>query len=481
MNRKQFINRGCWISACLLFCACSKVEKVSLCDRDICMYPDYPETVIPLNICPLNFRIDTEGEAFWIRFVAGTDSFEIKSSQKVSIPLKQWRNLLRNHPGERLVVKFFVKTGSTCLQYRNKQFFISDEPIDSYLVYRLIEPGYELWSKMGIYQRCLEDFEEKPVLLNTQTERNCMNCHSFRKNRPENMLFHLRTTYGGTMLVKDGKVKKVDTKAPGEISAGVYPRWHPGGRYVAFSVNATHQSFHTAHPNVLEVYDKKSDLMLFDTETGKVITDTIIHRDDRFETFPEWSPDGRYLYFCSAIAREMPQKFDSLRYDLLRVAFDPETCRFGTQTDTLLSSERLGKSAAFPRISPDGKHLAVCLTAYGTFPIWHHDNDIYLLNLETCELSPAQAINSDQSDSYHSWSSNGRWLVFSSRRIGGLYTRPFIAYFDRNGNFHKPFLLPQKDPEQYDFLLKSYNVPELIIAQIKISPRGFEKAAKGSD
>jgi Tol biopolymer transport system component len=449
-----------------------------MCDRDIRIYPDYPETIIPRNICPFNFRIDTEGDVFRVRFVAGTDSFEVKSVKKITIPSQKWKNLLNNHPGERLIVKFFVKTGSTCLQYRDKQFFIADEPIDAYLVYRLIEPGYELWSKMGIYQRSLEDFAEKPVLLNTQTERNCINCHSFCRNRPENMLFHLRTTYGGTMFVKDGTVKKVDTKSPGEISAGVYPRWHPDGRYVAFSVNSTHQSFHTANENVLEVYDKKSDLILFDTETGRIITDNIIHRADRFETFPEWSPDGCYLYFCSAAVQEMPKKFDSLRYDLLRVAFDPETCRFGTQIDTLISSEILKKSVAFPRISPDGKCIAVCLTAYGTFPIWHHDNDIYLLDPETRELIPAQAINSDQSDSYHSWSSNGRWFVFSSRRIGSLYTRLFIAYFDRNGYFHKPFLLPQKDPEYYDFSMKSYNVPELIVDKIKVSSHEFEKAAK---
>ncbi|MDR2806072.1 MAG: hypothetical protein LBB85_10655 [Dysgonamonadaceae bacterium] len=478
MNRKLFINLTGWISATLLFCTCSNVEDAIRCDREICLFPDYPETVIPYNICPLNFRIDTEGDAFRVRFVAGTDSFEVRSSGNVNIPLKKWKRLLENHPGEYLVMKFFVRSGSTVRQYRDKHLLIAAEPLDPYLVYRLIEPGYELWAKMGIYQRCLENFEEKPVLLNVQTERNCINCHSFRRNRPEDMLFHLRTTYGGSVLVKNGKARKVDTKSPDEISAGVYPRWHPDGRYVAFSVNATHQSFHAANENVLEVYDKESDIILFDTETGRKLTDTVIHRADRFETHPEWSSDGRFLYFCSAMARTMPQQYDSLRYDLLRVAFDPATGRFGTTIDTLLSSECLKKSAAFPRISPDGKFLAVCLTTYGTFPIWHHDNDLYLLNLQTGELSPLQAINSDASDSYHSWSSNGRWMVFSSRRIGGLYTRPFIAYFDRQGHFHSPFLLPQKNPEYYDFLMKSYNVPELIVGKIKLSSRTFERVAK---
>jgi hypothetical protein len=456
------------------------MDAITGTDRIISIYPAYEETVIPYNIAPLNFRIENEGR-FMVRFLAGLDSFEVKSNGKVKIPMRKWRNLLESHKGEKLVLRFFSKEGSVWLQHPDKQWTIALEPIDSYLAYRLIEPGYELWAKMGIYQRCLESFEETPIMLNSLVNYNCMNCHSFHKNNPETLLFHLRAIHAGTMFVQNGQVKKVNTKAPDEISAGVYPRWHPNGRYVAFSVNSTQQSFHTKNENVLEVYDKNSDIILYDTETGKTLTDSMIHRVDRFETFPEWSPDGRFLYFCSAEAKTMPQQYDSLKYDLLRVEFDPETKSFGNQIDTIISSATIGKSVAFPRISPDGKYLIVCLTAYGTFPIWHHDNDLYLLNLETSELKALDVINSDQSDSYHSWSSNGRWMVFSSRRIDGLYTRPYIAYCDPDGAFYPPFLLPQKDPEYYDFLLKSYNIPEFITGKVRVPPRTFEKIAKQNE
>lgn len=456
-------------------------ENASFNGKTADINPEYSGngTVIPYNIAPLNFLLNEEAKQFTVRFITGTDSFDINTKRKVQISEKKWKNLLEAHKGENLYVRIFAQKSSGWEQYEDLVFRIAEEPIDPYLAYRLIEPGYELWAKMGIYQRCLENFDETPILLNTQVGRNCMNCHSFNKNNPETMLFHMRMSYGGTMFVKDGEVKKVNTKGPDEISAGVYPRWHPDGRYVAFSVNSTHQSFHMNNENVLEVYDKNSDIILFDTKTDVIIADSIIHRPDRFETFPEWSPDGKYLYFCSAKATQMPQNYDSLRYDLLRVAFDAETLRFGNQVDTLLSSDSLGKSVALPRISPDGKYLIVCLTAYGTFPIWHHDNDLYQLNLETSELHALDEINSpDNSDSYHSWSSNGRWLIFSSRRIDGLYTRPFIAYFDENGQFSTPFLLPQKDPEYYQFLLKSYNIPEFITGKVTVSPQKFEKVAK---
>ena len=75
-------------------------------------------------------------------------------------------------------------------------------------------------------------------------------------------------------------------------------------------------------------------------------------------------------------------------------------------------------------------------------------------------MRPLSAANSGQVESYHTWSSNGRWIVFSSRRDDGSYTRPYICYFDAEGRDYKPFLLPQEDPEHNLLRMKSYNIPE---------------------
>jgi hypothetical protein len=77
-------------------------------------------------------------------------------------------------------------------------------------------------------------------------------------------------------------------------------------------------------------------------------------------------------------------------------------------------------------------------------------------------------INSDQADTWHSWSMSGRWVVFSSKRRDGFFTRPHIAYVDAAGAFHKPFILPQEDPAFYDCFLKNYNLPELVAGPVQV-------------
>ena len=181
-----------------------------------------------------------------------------------------------------------------------------------------------------------------------------------------------------------------------------------------------------------------------------------------------------------------------MKYSLCSISFDPEARRFGHQVDTLYSSEQATvqitgaehKSASFPRVSPDGKQLVFTLSEYGNFSIWHKDADLYRIDLDSGVMHRMDEVNSDDVESYHSWSSNSHWVVFSSRRTDGLYTRPFIAYIDEEGKAHKPFLLPQKEKDHYTFLMKSYNIPEFISGKVNTSAYDISRTArkeKGTD
>ena len=158
---------------------------------------------------------------------------------------------------------------------------------------------------------------------------------------------------------------------------------------------------------------------------------------------------------------EIPRGLPDSHYNLYRVSFDPETGTIGKDVELVLAAADFNGSICFPRPSYDGKYLMFTLCDYGTFPIWHHEADLWLLDLVTGETRPMDEVNSPDTDSYHNWSANSRWFVFSSRRGDGLFTRLYIAHFDENGVAGKPFLLPQRDPRNYDEdLFRSYNVPE---------------------
>ena len=147
--------------------------------------------------------------------------------------------------------------------------------------------------------------------------------------------------------------------------------------------------------------------------------------------------------------------------------------------ELVFDAAALKRSATFPRISPDGRFLMFTLAEFGVFHIWHRDADLWLIDLKTGEARPMEELNSEDTESYHSWSSNGKWVVFSSRRYDGQYTRPFMAHIDQNGKGTKPFELPCADPDYHRQLIKCYNIPEFMHGPVTIRPQAFADVLKG--
>lgn len=437
------------------------------------IFPDYTGVMIPFNIAPLNFSLEEPHKKALA--VLSVDDYVVKVKAKKGkfiIPISQWKKLLSRSKGQSIAITIHAKN-EEWVTFDSFNIYVAQEPVDSYLAYRLIEPVYNMWNRMGIYQRNLETYLESAIVENKLSGFNCINCHSFCMQEPDKMLFHMRDLFPGTILVDSDKVEKLDTKTPQTISSLVYPSWHPSGKYVAFSVNETMQAFHMNDKNRIEVYDEASDVVVYDVEKYNIITTGKIFSKDAFETFPTFSPDGKTLYFCSADVRAMPVEYDQVKYSLCSISFDPETQSFGSTVDTLYNATVENKSVSFPRVSPDGKFLLYTISGYGNFSIWHKDADLNMINLQTKEHYPLDILNSDDTESYHSWSHNSRWVVFSSRRMDGLYTRPYIAYIDEQGRAFKPFLLPQKDAGFYNTFMKSYNIPEFITDKVKNRSRVF--------
>jgi Tol biopolymer transport system component len=197
--------------------------------------------------------------------------------------------------------------------------------------------------------------------------------------------------------------------------------------------------------------------------------------EKNMDTYPEWSSDGKTIYFCRAPLAADTSDYKSTRYNLYRIAFDPENNNPG-EPELIFDADSMGKSVAFPRISPDGRFLAFTLSDYGCFPIWHKEADLWMIDL-TDMRSFRSELNSDLCESYHSWSSNGKWLVFSSKRDDGLTARPYISFIDGSGKASKPFILPQKDPDFYKDYLKSFNIPEFSTFEVRTTPGMIKQAS----
>ena len=448
------------------------------------IHPNYSGVTIPYNIAPLNFAYTMEGETF-ITELQGEHQTLVTQGKEARWNLKEWQQFIEANKGKKVKINTYTKADKGWVKYRSLTWNIAEEPIDPYISYRIIAPSYVTYEELSIRQRNLANFDESMIynnmLQSTDVDGQCINCHSYKNYKTDNMQFHVRQHKGGTMLITNGEVKKINLKTDSTISAGVYPAWHPTHNFIAYSINDTGQSFHTKNNNKIEVQDLKSDLILYDIDRNEV--SFIEHDTLEWEVFPAWAPDGKTLYYNSAHyeiqnfagrEREIIDNYKKFHYNIYRKSFDPETKTFGP-AEMVLNADTLGKSATLPRISPDGRYLLFGMAEYGCFHIWHKDADLYMIDLKTMALRNMRELNSKDVESYHSWSSNGRWILYTSRRDDGGYTRLYIAYFDKNGRAHKPFILPQKDPYFYNDYYKSYNVPEYMLEPVEITPQEFAR------
>ena len=446
------------------------------------MYPDYVDVTIPINIAPLSMELCQQAQDVVVRYAASGE--EIVCGGKKAMPaINEWKDLTSKAAGGDITVEVFAKNDNKWTRFKPFAIHVSKDSIDPYISYRLIAPSYVTYEELTINQRCLENYDESVIynnmLLSIETEGQCINCHNYQAYNPNRMQFHARQNHGGTVVAYDGKVKKVNMKNDSILSAGVYPAWHPWLKLIAYSTNKTMQSFHTRDINKIEVLDSQSDLIVYDVDKNEV---TNIENDStEFECYPTWSPDGKWLYYVSAhfeFRDTIPHEIEcvnrskEIKYSIYRKSFNPETMQFGPR-EMVFDAASLGKSATLPRISPDGKYLMFAMGEWGCFHIWHRDADLYMLRLADNKVWPLTKTNSPQAESFHNFSSNGKWIIFSSRRNDGDYTRLFFAHVDADGNTTKAFELPQEDPDFHRMFMKSYNIPEFMRGPVTIKPQEF--------
>ena len=542
ISSRQLLSFGLVCGGVFLFTACtanvpSSFVKVNTLPT---IYPDYMGVTVPVNIAPLHFHIDHDAEVtdFVTRFSAGSEEW-IVGGEDVCPGLKKWQQMKEAALAAdgSIKVEVFECRDNSWQRHEPFAITVSADSIDPYISYRLISPSYVTYEDLTINQRCLENFDEHLIygnMINSDEENGqCINCHHAQWYNPNRVQFHVRQYLGGTVIAYDGKIQKINLKTDSTLSAGVYPTWHPTKPWIVYSTNSTGQSFHTRDVQKIEVQDTKSNLIFYNLETNEV---TPITRDTTdLDCFPFWSPDGKYIYYVSChwerrdsiqLDFEFIKNYKDVQYNLYRKPFDEKTCTFGPR-ELIYDAALRNRSVTLPRVSPDGRWLMFTEGKFGVFHIWHNDADLFLLDLSQAEpITPTPVIryaeknlpeeilskitnnierdfaidslneaagarnplpvairnitelNSPEVESWHSWSSNSCWVILSSRRDDGNFTRPFIAHHDGNGHFSKPFELPQEDPQYHRQFLRSYNIPEFLSGPVSIRPQEFATVIK---
>lgn len=424
------------------------------------IYPDYKETTIPPNIAPLGFHYAMRGARKAKTTFAVSGMTITKRGLEVRWGMRQWSKLLSKAVGGSISVLSEIKLDNEIIK-DSWHIYVCNDTIDPYLTYRLIEPAYQMWNEVSIEERCVETFEERTICDYKHTDNSCMNCHIHSQQRGDLSMFYIRGKNGGAILNRNGGLRKLTLNTKGMISGTVYGEIHPSGRYGIFSTNVVIPGFHSKADKRMEVYDIASDLTVADFDNNRIINLPHVAREDKFETFPCFSADGKYIFFCVADTLSVPAELTELRYSLVRASFDENTGYVGTQLDTVWNGNAHNASACHPKASPDGRWLMFTNASYGTFPINHSESSLNMVDLITGNIITLDAIKGDKSDTYHSWSSSSRWFVFASKRGDGQYGKPYFCHLDGNGNPSKPFVLPQKSAYFYEYNLKSFNIPDL--------------------
>jgi Flp pilus assembly protein TadD len=324
------------------------------------------------------------------------------------------------------------------------------------------------------------DMQDGPPII-LQNLPVCGNCHSFADN---GSALGLDVDYGNDkgayaimpvakhMVMDDAKIMTWSDfkRADGELTFGLLSRVSPTGRYVISTVKD--RSVFVAMPDLMIsqlFFPIKGILVVYDRETHTFAPLPGADDPQYVQTNAVWSHDGKYIVFARTKAyhaqrleqqnsalvdqKDVPEftvEKQPFRYDLYRIPFNDGK---GGTPEPLRGASGDGMSNYFPKFSPDGKWIVFCKAK--SYMLLQPDSDLYIIPAEGGTARRLR-YNTARMNSWHSWSSNSRWLVFSSK-VNGPYTQLFLTHIDENGNDTPPVLL-----ERFTSSDRAANIPEFV-------------------
>ncbi len=436
--------------------------------------------VFPPNLCTPEVEWEDPEDDLW-QVTVGVEGTELKwsfvtSERKWWFPKKVWNRIKEASVDRDAWVEVRgVRRGRPGLVYVSEKvrFRVAPYPADDFLVYRIVSPPFNPRKTPDTFVRDIRNFEERPFLL--ARRKYCFNCHTFSSKQGDEGMLAIQVRY---MAEGDYKLKVYlgiydvasrkgwKVRLPFSIQMSTFLSWSPDAEKLAFSAN---QQLVTLHPVVYETQfagEPTSDIAIYDLSRNAAYLLPGASEPDILEIYPRWTPTGDSLVFAAAPAGLHPAR---VKYDLLAVPFNGGK---GGRPTPIPDASRNGKSNYYPRFSPDGKWFSFCRSDGGS--LIKSSSDIYIMRSDLKGPAHRLECNVDYAaDSWHSWSSNSKWLVFASKRDDGIYARLYFTYIDEEGHAHPAVRLPVKKPP-----LASYNIPEFVAHRPPIPERGLYQAIR---
>ena len=252
-------------------------------------------------------------------------------------------------------------------------------------------------------------------------------------------------------------------KPAGHKTIGFLSRVAPDGRHVVTTVNESLYVVNFMDYRFLQVfYPTRGILAYYSRETGQMRA--LPGADDPafVQCDPAWSPDGKWVVFARAPAKDnyedgrpYPRQTNdstelSIQYDLHRVPFSDGK---GGRSEPIEGASQNGVSNTFPKVSPDGKWIVFVKCRNGQ--LMRPDSELWIVPFEGGRVRRMRC-NLSLMNSWHSFSPNGRWMVFSSK-ANTPYTQMFLTHIDEEGNDSPAILVPNSTTAN-----RAVNIPEFV-------------------
>jgi len=419
--------------------------------------------------------------------------FDLNEAERFSVAVEEpwWRpdpelwtkmkQVSQVQPLKVQIVTYEVSAPQIPLGAASVQILTSTDEVGADIFYRevnlpflkaAIDPSQIRWRAGSIAQEVMPKvvLEKLPV---------CGNCHSFSR---DSSLLAMDVDYANTKacyivtptaeqmtLAANDIISWNDYKSDdGVITFGLLSQISPDGQYVISTVKDSSVFVDMPSLEFSQLFFPIKGILVWYDRNRKTFQALPGADDPKYvQSNPVWSPDGKEILFAREEAydlrftkrqgralltrdecREFTKDGKPFKYDIYRIPFNEGK---GGKAEPLKGASGDGKSNFFPKYSPDGKWIVFCKAE--NYMLLQPDSRLYIIPAEGGEPRLLKA-NLNQMNSWHSWSPNSRWLVFSSKEHGA-YTQLWLTHIDENGESTPPVVLENFTEED-----RAANIPE---------------------